>query len=184
MNHTPQSADPKDTSHTEGRVSLRHIIRTTIRSKFPLVPAGTHKAICTDIEIADSTFAKAQPGDKVIRLTWEVAVPMKGSVGFDKKYTVRSKTMGVYLSPGSALVQLIKDLTGSDAAFMAVNRDEEGNAIIDFDAGAFVGMQCSIVITHVQQFTKTYANITDYQTDDLQKVENSKRLSSCKNGSR
>lgn len=160
----------------DGRVNLRQIIRTTIRSKFPLAPAGTHRATCTDIEIADSTFANAQAGDKVIRFTWEITVPSREDDGLPKKYTVHGKSLGVYFSTGSALVQLIKSLTGNDAAYTTVDHDEEGNPVIDFDAGVFVGMQCDVVVTHVQQFNKTYANIADYKTDDAQRTENNKRL--------
>ena len=177
----PMSPQPSSQNNApDGRVDLRQIIRTTIRSKFPLAPEGVHKATCTDIEIGDSTFANAQPGDKVIRLTWEFAVPVKGSIGFEKKYTVRSKSMGVYFSANSALAQLLKTLTGSDAAYTTVEHDEEGNPVIDFDAGAFVGMRCDVFVTHVQQFSKTYANIADYKTDDTQKTENSKRLSASR----
>ncbi|MEK7218592.1 MAG: hypothetical protein AAB728_03965 [Patescibacteria group bacterium] len=177
MNETSRSAKPVETSRVDGQVSLRHIIRTTIRSKFPLAPEGTHRATCIEVEVGDSTFANAQPGDKIIRLTWEIAVPMKGNVGFEKKVTIRSKAMGVYFSPTSALTQLINTLTGSDAAYTTVDRDEDGNAVIDFDASVFVGMQCSVTIAHIQHFNKTYANIIEYQTDDHQKAENSKRLS-------
>ena len=167
---------PAQTPQNDGRVNLRQIIRTTIKSKFPLVPAGAHTAICTDIEIADSTFANAQAGDKVIRLTWEITTPPKEDGGSAKKYTIRSKPYGVYFSAGSALVGLLKVLTGSDTAYTTVDHDEDGNPVIDFDAGVFIGMQCEIVVAHVQQFSKTYANIAEYRTDDVQKAENNKRL--------
>jgi len=177
MNTSTPSSAQNDPSNSTGRVDLRHIIRTAVRSKFPLAPVGTREAICTDVEIADSAFGNAQSGDKVIRLTWEITTTTKEG-GTPKKYTIRAKPLGVYFSSGSALVQLLKILTGTDVSYAPVGQDEEGNPIIDFDAGVFIGMRCSVVITHVQQFGKTYANITEYRTDDTQKAENGKRLSS------
>jgi hypothetical protein len=170
------SAEQNDSTGAGGRTNLRQLIRTTIRSKFPLAPVGTHPATCIDIEIADSTFANAQPGDKVIRLTWEITMPTKEHGGLSRKYTVHAKPLGVYFSTGSALVQLLKALTGNDAAYTTVDHDEDGNAVIDFDASVFVGMRCTLAVVHVEQFQKTYANIAEYQTDDAQKAENSKRL--------
>lgn len=174
MDQTP----PLSRTTTDGRVNLAHLIRTTLRSKFPLTPVGEHRATCTNVEIDDSVFANAKTGDKVVRLTWEVAVPSKDQVGSESKYAVRSRPYGVYFSPTSALVQLIRALTGSENAYKTVDHDEDGNPVIDFDAGIFIGMQCFVVIAHIQSFGKTYANIAEHKTTDAQRAENSKRLPS------
>ncbi len=155
------------------------IVETSfVKKKYPLATQGIHKAICTKATLSDAPYPDAKPGEKVLRLWWQLDGTYEDEDGATQHYIIFSKSYALYFGPKSALSKLCFSLTGEPPIFEEKSEEKEGKTIVRrrFKYDVFVNMQCDLVVEHVTVKEKIYANAANYLTNDEQKRQNRQLL--------
>ncbi len=155
------------------------IVETSFTKKeYPLPTQGLHHAVCTKAILSDSPYKDAQPGDKVLRLWWELDGTYQDEDSETRHYMVFSKNYSLYFGLKSALSKLCLSLTGESPRFEETSEQRNGKTIVrrKFKYDMFMNMKCDLLVKHAAVDGKTYANAADYLTNDDQKRHNRQLL--------
>jgi hypothetical protein len=142
----------------------------------PLLPEGLHDARCDDASLQDSKFKDAPLGSKVLKLRWELDKQYEDEQSRERHYVLYSKPFNLSVGEKSSLYQLCKSLTGQpprqEDREVEINGQKTTKRVFNFRK--FVGMRAKLVIKNNEHNGQTYSNITDYMTDEPQRLENLK----------
>lgn len=145
--------------------------------KYPIVPIGSHKGICTKAEIREGTF-----GDQ-LSLTWKLETKFKDDSGDEKDFLVFDN-LGLSFGEKARLACAFKELTAESIAPLAqekkIKRGGKEFLQSTFDSSvltsAFMGMEATLVVIHKpgkKDPSKMYARIVSYTCSPEQIQKNS-----------